>query len=109
MPVEQALQLAFDEQAAVARESNDRAAQSPPTQPAQIERPTLPAGLTPRELDVLQLVARGLTNAQVAQQLIISPNTVSIHLYSIYSKLGVASRTAATRFAVDHRLVGPAS
>lgn len=63
---------------------------------------THPAGLTERELEVLRLVAQGLTNAQVAQSLTISPNTVSIHLYSIYSKLGVKSRTAATRYGIEH-------
>ena len=64
-----------------------------------------PAGLTAREVDVLRLVARGLTDGQVAEQLVISPRTVNTHLTSIYNKLGVNSRTAATRFAVEHRLV----
>lgn len=63
-----------------------------------------PAGLTAREVEVLRLVAQGLTDAQVAEQLVVSARTVSSHLYSIYSKLGVSSRTAATRFAVDHNL-----
>ena len=64
-----------------------------------------PAGLTPREVEVLRLVAQGLTDAQVAEQLIISPRTVNTHLTSIYNKLGVDSRTAASRLAVDYRLV----
>ena len=64
-----------------------------------------PAGLTAREVEVLRWVARGLTDAQVAEQLVISPRTVTSHLSSIYNKLGVASRSAATRFAVDHQLV----
>ena len=64
-----------------------------------------PAGLTDREVEVLRLVAQGLTDAQVASQLFLSTRTVSSHLYSIYSKLGVTSRTAATRFALDHHLV----
>jgi DNA-binding CsgD family transcriptional regulator/tetratricopeptide (TPR) repeat protein len=63
------------------------------------------AGLTAREVEVLRLVALGLTDAQVAEQLIISPRTVTSHLTSIYNKLGVSSRAAATRFAVDHQLV----
>ena len=62
-------------------------------------------GLTPREVQVLRLVARGLTNAEVAEQLVISLNTVNNHLYSIYNKLDVPSRTAAARFAVDHNLL----
>jgi DNA-binding NarL/FixJ family response regulator len=66
---------------------------------------TNPAGLTAREVEVLRLVARGLTDAQVAAQLIISPRTVTSHLSSIYNKLGVTSRSAATRFAVEHQLL----
>jgi DNA-binding NarL/FixJ family response regulator len=49
-------------------------------------------------------VASGLTNAQVARELFISPNTVNRHLNSIYRKLGVTSRAAATRFALEHNL-----
>jgi DNA-binding NarL/FixJ family response regulator len=64
-----------------------------------------PAGLTAREVDVLRLVAQGLTDAQVAEKLIASRRTVSTHLTSIYSKLHVASRSAATRFAFEHGLV----
>ncbi len=66
---------------------------------------TYPAGLTAREVEVLRLVAQGLTDTQVAERLIISPRTVNTHLTSIYNKLGVGSRTAATRFAVEHELV----
>lgn len=61
----------------------------------------LPDALTSRETEVLRLVARGLTNNQVAQSLTISANTVHAHLCSIYSKLGVSSRTAAARFAFE--------
>jgi DNA-binding NarL/FixJ family response regulator len=68
-------------------------------------RPAYPAGLTAREVEVLRLVAEGLTNEQVAERLIISPRTVEKHLESIYGKLGVSSRTAATRFAVEHQLL----
>jgi DNA-binding CsgD family transcriptional regulator/Tfp pilus assembly protein PilF len=63
------------------------------------------AGLTAREVEVLRWVAHGLTDAQIAAQLIISPRTVTSHLSSIYNKLGVTSRSAATRFAVEHQLV----
>ena len=66
--------------------------------------PELPAGLTPREVEVLGLVAEGLTNAQIAQRLFLSPRTVHRHLNSVYHKLGVSSRTAATRFAIEHGL-----
>ncbi len=65
---------------------------------------TLPAGLTKREAEVLRLIAQGLTNAQIADQLVISPVTVNSYLRSIYSKLGVSSRTGAMRYAIDHNL-----
>ena len=64
-----------------------------------------PFGLTARELDVLRLVATGLTDAQVADQLVLSPRTINSHLHSIYGKLGVSSRSAATRHAVEQQLV----
>jgi DNA-binding NarL/FixJ family response regulator len=64
-----------------------------------------PAGLTSREVEVLRLVAQGLTDAKIAERLVISYRTVTTHLSSIYTKLGVSSRSAATRFAVEHHLV----
>jgi DNA-binding CsgD family transcriptional regulator len=64
-----------------------------------------PAGLTAREVEVLRLLAAGLTYAQIAAKLVISRRTVNGHLTSIYSKLGVTSRAAATRFASEHHLV----
>ncbi|HZU69901.1 MAG TPA: LuxR C-terminal-related transcriptional regulator [Ktedonobacteraceae bacterium] len=63
-----------------------------------------PAGLTEREVEVLRLVAQGQTNAQIAEQLIISPHTVNAHVRSIFNKLDVNSRNAATRFAIEHHL-----
>jgi DNA-binding NarL/FixJ family response regulator len=63
------------------------------------------ARLTARELEVLRLVAQGLTNEQVAEDLVISPRTVETHLTSIYSKIGVSSRAAATRYAMPHHLI----
>jgi len=67
--------------------------------------PAYPAGLTVREVEVLRLVANGLTNAQIAQQLVISTRTVNAHMRSIYNKLEISSRIAATRFAIDHHLL----
>jgi predicted ATPase/DNA-binding CsgD family transcriptional regulator len=64
-----------------------------------------PAGLSTREVEILCLVATGLTNAEVAGQLFLSPRTVDWHLGSIYRKLGFHSRTEATRFAVEHGLL----
>lgn len=69
-----------------------------------MRRATL-AGLTRRELEVLRLVAEGYTNAQIGEQLVISRVTVNSYLRSIYSKLGVSSRTAAMRYALDHDLL----
>ncbi len=66
--------------------------------------PTYPDGLTTREVEVLRLLARGLTDVQIAEQLVISPRTVNNHLTSIYSKIQVSSRAAATRYAIDHKL-----
>mgnify|MGYP001172747165 CR=1 FL=1 len=69
-------------------------------------RPTaVPGGLSAREIEVLRLVAEGLTDAEVAERLSISPRTVGGHLQSIYNKLGISSRTAATSFAHKFGLV----
>ena len=62
-----------------------------------------PAGLSAREVDVLRLVATGMTNAEVAERLFLSSRTVDWHLGSIYRKLGFHSRTEATRFAARTR------
>lgn len=65
------------------------------------------AGLTKREGEVLCLLAQGLSDAQVAAKLTLSRRTVNWYLTSIYSKLHVSSRSAATRYALDHHLVSP--
>jgi predicted ATPase/DNA-binding CsgD family transcriptional regulator len=67
--------------------------------------PTSPVGLTTREMDVLRLLAQGLTSAQIAERLVIGLVTVNSHVRSIYSKLGVTSRSAATRYALEHQLL----
>jgi ATP/maltotriose-dependent transcriptional regulator MalT len=64
-----------------------------------------PDGLTAREVEVLCLVAQGLSNAEIADQLIISLLTVKAHMRSLYNKLGISSRSAATRYAIEHQLV----
>jgi DNA-binding NarL/FixJ family response regulator len=61
-------------------------------------RPHVPS-LTERELDVLSLVAQGLTNREISRQLFISPSTVRTHLEHIYDKLGVRSRAGAVSTA----------
>ena len=65
----------------------------------------MPGRLLAREVEVLRLVAQGLTNAHIANHLVISPRTVNTHLTSIYSKIQVSSRSAATRYAMEHQLV----
>jgi predicted ATPase/DNA-binding CsgD family transcriptional regulator/transcriptional regulator with XRE-family HTH domain len=80
-------------------ESPEKEAVSLPAEPG-----LLPADLTPREIEVLRLVAQGLTDAEVAERLVVSRRTVSSHLSSIYSKLQVTSRTAAARVAIEHGL-----
>jgi len=64
-----------------------------------------PAGLTPREVEVLRLVARGLSNKEVAERLVISPKTVANHVEHIYSKIGASNRAGASLFAVQHGLL----
>jgi DNA-binding CsgD family transcriptional regulator len=73
---------------------------------AKIPAADRPEGLTAREVEVLRLVADGLTDAQVAERLVVSLRTVNAHLRSIYRKLDVRSRSAATRYAVEHGLTG---
>lgn len=68
-------------------------------------RSSFPAGLTQREVDVLRLVAQGMSDPEIAEQLHISPRTVNTHLTSIYRKLNVNSRTAAALTAKEHMLV----
>jgi DNA-binding NarL/FixJ family response regulator len=66
-------------------------------------------GLTPRELDVLRLVSKGMSNRRLAAELFISANTAGVHVSRILTKLGVASRTEAAAFAHQHELLGQAS
>ena len=64
-----------------------------------------PGGLSPREVEVLRLVAAGLSNPEIASQLVLSEKTVARHLSNIFVKLDVGSRTAAAAFAYEHNLV----
>jgi DNA-binding NarL/FixJ family response regulator len=61
--------------------------------------------LTEREMEILQLVAQGLSNKQIAAQLKVSPHTVKFHISSIYNKLGAVNRTEAVRFGLHRGLV----
>jgi HD-GYP domain-containing protein (c-di-GMP phosphodiesterase class II)/DNA-binding CsgD family transcriptional regulator len=64
-----------------------------------------PAGLTSREVDVLRLVARGLSSKQIAAQLVITPKTARNHIEHIYTKIDASSRVAASLFATEHGLL----
>jgi DNA-binding CsgD family transcriptional regulator len=65
-----------------------------------------PAGLTAREAEVLALAAAGLTTAQIAERLVISPKTADSHIQHIYAKIGCSTRGAAVLFALEHHLAG---
>ena len=75
-----------------------------PRSTTTVSPPTYPAGLTAREVEVLRLLAAGMTDLQIAEKLVLSPRTVHAHISSIYSKLGVTSRSLATRYAIEHHL-----
>ena len=64
-----------------------------------------PSGLTPREVEVLALIARGASNRQVAQALGITPKTAGTHIERIYTKIGASTRSTATLFAMQHGLL----
>ena len=64
-----------------------------------------PGGLTDREVEVLRLITRGLTNREMAAELTLSDRTIGRHIENIYNKLGVSSRAASTLFALEHDLV----
>ena len=68
-------------------------------------RRTGPAGLTPREIEVLALIARGASTRQVAERLFITPKTAETHIERIYAKTGASTRSTATLFAMQHGLL----
>jgi non-specific serine/threonine protein kinase len=89
------------------REGHPGLGASAPALPPAGAVPAPPAAfeLTPRETEVLRLLTFGLTYAQIAEALVISPRTVDAHVRAIFGKLDVRSRTAATRVALQHHLV----
>ena len=70
-----------------------------------LRRPEGPAGLTQREIEVLRLAARGLSNKRIAEQLVISPKTVANHVEHIYTKIDASTRAQASLFAMQHGLL----
>ena len=67
--------------------------------------PAPPCGLTPREVEVLKLLAHGLTNKQIAGELFVSDRTVQHHVAHIYDKIDRRTRAGAAMFAMEHRLL----
>ena len=67
-----------------------------------------PAGLSVREVEVLRVLSRGLTNKEIAARLDISVKTAGNHVQHIFEKIGVTTRAAATLFAMQHDLLPPA-
>jgi HD-GYP domain-containing protein (c-di-GMP phosphodiesterase class II) len=65
-----------------------------------------PAGLSEREIEVLRLVADGLSNREIAHRLSVSPRTAEHHVQHIYAKIGASSRASAALFAMEHGLLG---
>lgn len=92
---------AFTAAAALFDQIGARVVDGPAPAPVRV----LPAGLTEREVEVLRLVAAGLTNNDIAAALFLSAKTISRHLSNIFTKIGVTSRAAATAFAFEHDLV----
>ena len=78
---------------------------SAPPAIASMRRREGPAGLTPREVEVLQLLARGLPNKAIAERLVITPKTVANHIEHIYLKIGASNRARASLFAMQHGLL----
>jgi DNA-binding NarL/FixJ family response regulator len=74
---------------------------------AEDEAPELPDGLTPREAEVLGLIAAGLTNAEIADRLVVSAATVKSHVNHIFAKAGVRDRAQAVVYAYEHGLAEP--
>ncbi|HEV2928854.1 MAG TPA: response regulator transcription factor, partial [Propionibacteriaceae bacterium] len=106
----QALRAVGDEESARAELSTARSAlialgATPAvTEVDQLLGGRLPGGLTERELEVLRLVAKGQSNADIARALVLSHKTVARHLSNIFTKLDVSSRTAAASYAHQHGL-----
>lgn len=87
-----------------------RSTLAPEATQALVRQATAPAspgdGLTQREREVLALMVKGISNAEIAEQLILSRSTVNFHVSNVLGKLGAVSRTQAVSIALEHRIVG---
>jgi DNA-binding CsgD family transcriptional regulator len=101
LPLDEALRLAQEAVCAIHQAGGLLASRSP----LQDGKVRYPAGLSRREVQVLRLAARGHTDPEIAEKLVLSPNTVHAHMRNIYQKIGATNRAAAIRFAIDHGIV----
>ena len=76
----------------------------PAPEPVGADAPAAPPGLSPRELEVVRLLAEGRSNQEIADALFISHRTATTHVANILTKLGLESRTAVAAYAIRHGL-----
>lgn len=100
LPIPQAIGEALSLLAAISEEAPEASSERAQAEP----EPTPHGGLTPREQEVLRHVAAGRSNRKIADLLYVSERTIENHVHHILAKLEVPSRTAATRYAIDHGL-----
>jgi DNA-binding NarL/FixJ family response regulator len=82
----------------------DQTPPTPPGEPIPASAPNLPDELTPREIEVLKLIALGLSNSEIADKLVLSNATVKTHINRIFYKTGARDRAQAVRYAYKHGL-----
>ena len=86
------------------RRPRSGSAARPPVSRRRRQRPDLPDELTPREVEVLKLIAAGLSNSEIADKLVLSSATVKTHINRIFYKTGARDRAQAVRYAYQHGL-----
>lgn len=104
LPMDRAIALAMEVQA-VPRPGLPPGGTAGRKRANKVDRDKNPWGLTAKQIEVLRLAARSLSNAQIAEELVLSPRTIDAHLYEIYQAMGVSTRLAAVQLAKDHGLI----